>query len=62
MEATADKPFSSDENLMHKSYEAGILEDPDAPPPADMFKLSRRPHAAPTPDAPGHSTSRTRRR
>lgn len=47
VEATADKPFSSDENLMHRSYEAGILEDPDLPPPDDMFKLTRSPMEAP---------------
>ena len=41
VEATAEKPYSSDENLMHRSYEAGMLEDPDAAPPADMFKLTR---------------------
>jgi argininosuccinate synthase len=47
VEATAEKPFSSDENIMHRSYEAGILEDPDAAPPADMFKLTRSPTDAP---------------
>jgi len=41
VEATAEKPYSSDENLMHRSYEAGMLEDPDASPPADMFRLTR---------------------
>ena len=41
VEATAEKPYSSDENLMHRSYEAGMLEDPDSAPPADMFKLTR---------------------
>lgn len=41
VEATAEKPYSTDENLMHRSYEAGALEDPDAAPPADMFKLTR---------------------
>ena len=41
VEATAEKPYSSDENVMHRSYEAGMLEDPDAAPPADMFKLTR---------------------
>ncbi|MEM9303041.1 MAG: argininosuccinate synthase [Pseudomonadota bacterium] len=50
VEATAEKPYSSDENLMHRSYEAGMLEDPDAPPPADMFKLTRA--LADTPDTP----------
>ena len=28
MQASAKKPFSSDRNLLHISYEAGILEDP----------------------------------
>ena len=41
VEATADKPYSSDENIMHRSYEAGMLEDPEATPPKDMFKLTR---------------------
>ncbi len=47
VEATAQKPYSSDENLMHRSYEAGLLEDPMLPPPADMFKLTRSPREAP---------------
>jgi len=47
VEATAEKPYSSDENLMHRSYEAGMLEDPDAPPPEDMFKLTRSIEDAP---------------
>jgi len=50
VEATAEKPYSSDENLMHRSYEAGLLEDPDATPPADMFKLTRA--LEDTPDMP----------
>ncbi|MDH3222127.1 MAG: argininosuccinate synthase [Gemmatimonadota bacterium] len=50
VEATVEKPYSSDENLMHRSYEAGLLEDPDAVPPADMFKLTRA--LEDTPDAP----------
>lgn len=32
-------PYPADENLFHISYEAGILEDPDTTPPADMWKL-----------------------
>jgi argininosuccinate synthase len=39
VEATAEKPYSTDENLMHRSYEAGILEDPTVSPPQDMYKL-----------------------
>ena len=41
VEATVAKPYSSDENFMHRSYEAGLLEDPAAPPPDDIFKLTR---------------------
>ncbi|MGB1841806.1 MAG: argininosuccinate synthase [Longimicrobiales bacterium] len=47
VEATVDKPYSSDENLMHRSYEAGMLEDPEASPPEDMFKLTRSIEDAP---------------
>jgi len=47
VEATAEKPYSTDENVMHRSYESGILEDPMAAPPADMFKLTRAPEDAP---------------
>jgi argininosuccinate synthase len=44
---TADKPYSMDRNLLHLSFEGGILEDPWAEPPADMFVLTRSPEAAP---------------
>ncbi|RKP12680.1 argininosuccinate synthase [Piptocephalis cylindrospora] len=37
---TTSKPWSTDENLFHISYEAGILEDPDVTPPVDMWKLT----------------------
>jgi len=47
VEATAEKPYSSDENLMHRSYEAGILEDPWTGPPEDMFRLTVSPQEAP---------------
>jgi argininosuccinate synthase len=47
VEATLEKSFSSDENLMHRSYEAGILEDPDVAAPDDMFKLTVSPREAP---------------
>ena len=47
VEATVEKPYSSDENLMHRSYEAGMLEDPMLAPPADMFKLTRALQDAP---------------
>jgi len=38
IEATADKPYSMDDNLMHISYESGILEDPGLMPTEDMFQ------------------------
>lgn len=44
--ATAAKPYSTDANLMHISYEGGILEDPWAEPPADIFQLTRSPENA----------------
>ena len=47
LESTAAKPFSMDENLMHKSYESGVLEDPLCPPDEQMFSLTRSPEAAP---------------
>lgn len=37
---TKAKPWSTDENLAHISFEAGILEDPNTTPPKDMWKLT----------------------
>ena len=51
IEASLKKPYSMDRNLLHISYEAGILEDPwfDPTTPANrgMFKLSVSPEDAP---------------
>jgi argininosuccinate synthase len=44
---TKEKPYSSDENLLHISFEGGILEDPWNEPEESMFKLSCSPEAAP---------------
>lgn len=44
---TKSKPWSTDENLFHISYEAGILEDPNTTPPDDMWKLTTSPENAP---------------
>jgi argininosuccinate synthase len=44
---THKKPYSTDGNLLHKSYEGGILEDPWAQPPDDIFSLSVSPEEAP---------------
>ena len=41
------KPYSMDRNLMHISYEGGILEDPWSEPNEDMFKLTVSPEKAP---------------
>ncbi|MFA5183422.1 MAG: argininosuccinate synthase [Syntrophales bacterium] len=41
------KPYSSDRNLWHISYEGGILEDPWFEPKEDMFLLSVSPEKAP---------------
>ncbi|MFO7599833.1 MAG: argininosuccinate synthase [Candidatus Desulfacyla sp.] len=44
---TKKKPYSSDRNLLHISFEGGILEDTWAEPPEDMFVLSVSPESAP---------------
>jgi argininosuccinate synthase len=44
---TAEKPYSTDRNLLHISFEGGILEDPWSEPPEDMFVLTRAPEKAP---------------
>jgi argininosuccinate synthase len=44
---TKEKPYSSDRNLLHISFEGGILEDPWSEPPEDMFILSASPERAP---------------
>jgi argininosuccinate synthase len=45
--ATKEKPYSMDRNLMHISYEGGILEDPWAEAPNEIFILTRAPEDAP---------------
>lgn len=44
---TLEKPYSSDRNLLHISFEGGVLEDPWKRPPEDMFVLSVSPQEAP---------------
>jgi len=44
---TREKPYSSDRNLFHISFEGGILEDPWMEPPEDMFCLTISPEKAP---------------
>ncbi len=45
---TKKKPYSTDRNLLHISFEGGILEDPWLEPPEDMFVMSVSPEKAPS--------------
>jgi len=47
---TGGAPYSMDANLLHISYEGGILEDPDFAPEESMWRMTVSPEAAP--DAP----------
>jgi argininosuccinate synthase len=47
---TPEKPYSSDRNLFHISFEGGVLEDPWREPPQEMFTLTVAPEK--TPDHP----------
>ena len=44
---TKEKPYSTDANMFHISYEGGILEDPWAEAPRGMWKLTVDPEDAP---------------
>jgi argininosuccinate synthase len=44
---TKDKPYSMDRNILHISYEGGILEDPYREPDESMFLLTKSPEKAP---------------
>lgn len=44
---TPEKPYSMDANLLHISYEGGVLEDPWAAPPKGMFRMTVDPEDAP---------------
>jgi len=44
---TAERPYSTDRNLFHVSYEGGVLEDPWTAPPPKMFQLTTDPESAP---------------
>ena len=47
VKASIKKPYSEDENLIHISHEAGILEDPSLRCPEDVFNLTVSPKDAP---------------
>ena len=44
---TPDKPYSTDANLLHISYEGGVLEDPWTAPPKGIFQMTVDPEEAP---------------
>jgi argininosuccinate synthase len=44
---TPEMPYSMDANLLHISYEGGVLEDPWAGPPHGMFRMTTDPEDAP---------------
>ncbi len=44
---TVDKPYSMDRNILHISYEGGILEDPYKEPDDSMYILTKSPEKAP---------------
>lgn len=56
MEAVPTPEYSMDANLMHVSYEGGVLEDPWAAPPPGMFRMTTDPEDAP--DTPEYVTIR----
>jgi argininosuccinate synthase len=45
--ASPKRPYSTDENLYHTSYESGVLEDPRQAPTDDMFQMTQDPRKAP---------------
>ena len=47
IETTRSSPYSIDENLWGRSIECGILEDPWAAPPEDVYELTRFDAASP---------------
>jgi argininosuccinate synthase len=47
VKASLKKPYSEDDNLMHISHEAGILEDPKYKPEKEMFVKMALPQDAP---------------
>ena len=44
---THEKPYSTDSNLLHISYEGGVLEDPWVAAPEDIYTLTVSPRNAP---------------
>jgi argininosuccinate synthase len=44
---TKERPYSSDRNLLHISFEGGVLEDPWQEPSEDMFVMTESPQNSP---------------
>ncbi len=47
IQQTEENPYSKDKNLLHLSFEGGVLEDPSHEPPAATFEMARDPVMAP---------------
>lgn len=47
IQQTEENPYSKDKNLLHLSFEGGVLEDPGREPPAATFEMARDPVMAP---------------
>ena len=47
VQASSGKPYSEDENLLHISHEAGVLEDPAHAATEDIYSRTVSPQAAP---------------
>jgi argininosuccinate synthase len=45
--ATTKSPWSMDANIMHISYESGILEDPSVSAPDDLYQMTKNPQNGP---------------
>ncbi|NOZ02973.1 MAG: argininosuccinate synthase [Deltaproteobacteria bacterium] len=48
IEQSTENPYSKDKNLLHLSFEGGVLEDPFVEPPAETYEMARDPSKAPT--------------
>ncbi len=47
VKASKERPYSEDDNLLHVSHEAGILEDPSIQCPSEVYSMSLSPKEAP---------------
>jgi len=47
IEQSTENPYSKDKNLLHLSFEGGVLEDPFEEPPPETFEMARDPASSP---------------